>query len=164
MKYKIDETNSLLKSEMEPFDFSNPPEDPMEIAKGLCDFLALNDNGVGIAANQLGLPYRVFAVRADPMIVMFNPVIVNYTGFEVAMEEGCLSFPGLHFKVKRPEAIRVRFTLPTGEIRTQMFDGITARIIQHEYDHLNGIIFTEKANRYHLEQAKKRLLKKKVYI
>jgi peptide deformylase len=162
MTYNIDKTNSLLKQAAEEFDFSNPPENPNEIAKKLSDFLLSNENGAGIAANQLGLPYRAFAIKMNPMLVMFNPKIVNYSENKVYMEEGCLSFPGLYFKVKRPENIRIRFTLPNGEILTEYYEGMTARVIQHEYDHLNGIIFTEKATRYHLEAGKKRL-KKKVY-
>jgi peptide deformylase len=71
------------------------------------------------------------------------------------MDEGCLSFPNLFLKIKRPRTIKVRFTKPNGDTETMKFDGITARCFLHELDHLNGIVFTSKANRYHLERAMK---------
>ena len=75
---------------------------------------------------------------------------------EVLLEEGCLSFPNLFVKVKRPQHCRVRFTMPNGDTRTDTFTGITARAFQHELDHLDGIVYYTRANDYHREQAFKK--------
>jgi peptide deformylase len=71
----------------------------------------------------------------------------------VSLEEGCLTYPGLIVKIKRPQHVRVRFTKPNGETITKLFTGMTARIFQHELDHLDGIIFYNKANRVHRDKA-----------
>lgn len=137
---------------MERFDFSNPPIDPIELAKILTETM-LKENGIGLAANQMDLPFNVFVIKSNPVICAFNPRIVDYIGEEVYLEEGCLSFPGLAVKIKRPQGIRVRFTQPNGETITKEYHGLTARTIQHEIDHLNGVIFYERANRIHRERA-----------
>lgn len=144
--------NVLLKNEMPKFDFSNPATDPIELAHTLAREL-MEEGGVGLAANQLGLPYRAFVIKASPIIVAFNPKIVDYLGEEVYLEEGCLSFPGLVVKIKRPEGVRVRFTQPNGETITQEYHGITSRTFQHELDHLDGVVFYERANRIHRDRG-----------
>lgn len=144
--------NDLLETKMDRFDFSNPSFDPIELAQTLTKVM-LENNGVGLAANQLGLPYNVFVVKSSPIIAAFNPRIVDYIGDEIYLDEGCLSFKGLMVKIKRPEGIRLRFTMPNGETVTKEYHGLTARIIQHEIDHLNGILFYNKASRIHKERA-----------
>jgi len=161
MSYKIDETNSLIHDEIEKFDFSNPPVDPLKLARDLGDAL-LSTNGIGLSANQVGLPYRAFVIKSNPVYVMFNPIIVHETEDKEYMEEGCLSFPNLIIPIKRPKGIRIRFTLPNGKTTTEYFDGLTGRVIQHETDHLNGITFIDRSTKYHLDKAKKHM-KKKVY-
>jgi peptide deformylase len=79
----------------------------------------------------------------------------------VTLEEGCLSYPNLFVKIKRPKSIKVRFTTPDGETSTKTFTGMTARVFLHELDHLDGIAHTSRANRYHLDQAKKLVKKMK---
>ena len=115
------------------------------------------NNGLGLAANQVGVPYSVFAMRGQPQnYVCFNPRIVQPSAEEIILEEGCLSFPGLVVKVKRPRHIRVRFQLPNGETVTETFIGMTARVFQHEMDHLEGKLYFNRANRYHKEVAIKK--------
>jgi peptide deformylase len=114
-------------------------------------------NGLGLAANQVGVPYRVFAMRGAPEnFVCFNPRIVQAAAENIILEEGCLSFPGLLVKVKRPKHIRVRFQTPNGDTRTETFIGMTARIFQHELDHLDGRLYFNRANKYHKEIAMKK--------
>lgn len=152
MKYEIVKTD-LLTTKLDDFDFTTPPIDPLELAKNLLETVyALR--GMGLAANQCGLPYRCFVMPAAPEdFVIFNPRIVNVSEHQVLMDEGCLSYPNVFVKIKRPQAIRLRFAVPSGEVLTKQFAGMTARIIQHEIDHLNGILFFTRANRYHREQA-----------
>lgn len=146
----------ILKNVCEEFDFSNPPFDPIEFSKELIKFM-YDNKGIGLAANQIGVPYRVFAMRGTPEnFVCFNPKIVRYSEQQISLEEGCLSYPGLIVKVKRPQHIRCRFQTPMGETLTKQFTGMTARVFQHELDHLDGVIFYNKANRLHREQALKK--------
>lgn len=149
----------ILTTRTEEFDFSNPPEDPMAVSEQLMK--AMNDTfAVGIAANQLGKPYRVFAMRGDKHnYVCFNPKIVYASEETETLEEACLSVPGVVVKVKRPKQIRVRFNTPSGQVATLAFEGLTARTFQHELDHLNGILFYNRANRYHREKALKNVRK-----
>ena len=80
----------------------------------------------------------------------------NPITFLIFLEEICLTYPGLSVKIKRPQHIRVRFTMANGETVTKQFTGMTARIFQQQLDHLNGIIFYSRANLYHREQALKK--------
>jgi peptide deformylase len=152
----VHESNDVLKKPCVDFDFANPPFDPVEFSQNLVHTMMTN-NGLGLAANQVGVPYRIFAMRGDPQhFVCFNPKII-YTGDEnIFLEEGCLSFPGLITKIKRPAFIRVRFATPNGEITTKGFYGLAARVFQHELDHLDGQLFYNKATIYHREQSLKK--------
>ena len=145
----------ILSSPCDPFDFTDPPGDPQELAVGLMQIM--NDhNAVGLAANQVGVPFRVFVMRGYPEnFVCFNPKIVDYSNDVELLEEACLSFPGVNVKVKRPKSIRVRFQTPSGEMTTMSFDGLTARVFQHELDHLDGKLFFNRANKYHRDKALK---------
>jgi peptide deformylase len=145
--------HELLHTQISRFDFDNPPVDPIEFAHLLVENM-LHHGGIGLAANQIGQPYRVFAVAAKPVIVAYNPVIVNTTTETVELEEGCLTFPNLILKIKRPSAIRIRYTLPNGTTETYKYVGMTARIMQHETDHLNGVVFTEHVGPVALSLAK----------
>jgi peptide deformylase len=119
----------------------------------------IEHKGVGLSAPQLGIMTRAFVIGnpSDPdnIIGVFNPMIVDYSEDTVVYEEGCVSYPGIFIKIKRARSIRVRYRTFNGEILTVKFDGYTARVFQHEYDHLNGITFQSRANRFHLEQAQR---------
>lgn len=147
----VDSTNPILTEKTEPFDFENPPIAPEELANMLLTVLA-QERGIGLAANQVGLPFSVFAVHGDPF-VLFNPKIVDVSEEQVLLDEACLSFPGLTVKVKRPKSIRVRFTNIKGEVETHKYTGMTARVIQHEIDHLEGKLFYNRASKYHKDQG-----------
>lgn len=148
-------TDPILKEEMEIFDILNPPTDPIQLAHTLAQSL-LKHEGLGLSAPQIGLPYRACIIKANPMLCMINPKIVGESLGEEYAEEGCLSYPNLILNIKRAQVIRVRFTQPNLEVKTERYEGMTARIIQHELDHLDGITFQQRATSYHLEQGKKR--------
>ena len=118
----------------------------------------IEEKGVGLSACQLGIMARVFVIgnptEPESIIGVFNPLIVDYDEETVLYEEGCLSFPGLFIKIKRPRGIRARYRGWDGEAGTTRYEGYTARVFQHEYDHLNGITFNKRASYYHLEQAR----------
>jgi peptide deformylase len=145
----------ILTTPCQAFNFFEPQEDPQTIVKVLTEKM-IENNGVGIAANQIGYPYRVFIIRGTEYnYVFFNPKIVSMSKDQTNLEESCLSVPGVTVKVKRASEIRLRFQVPSGETTTKTFNGLSAKIIQHEIDHLDGILFFNRANRYHRDKAMK---------
>ena len=134
--------NEVLVTPCKPFDFKNGEVDPIELAKELVQIMR-DTNGIGLAASQIGYPFRVFSMRSDPNKVLFNPIIVNLSEEEIALEEGCLTYPGLYVTITRPRHARVRYTQPNGEVLTEQFTGMTARVVQHEMMHLEGKVFFE---------------------
>lgn len=148
----------ILRSPLEKFNFENPPTDSIELAHTLAQAV-IKYEGLGISANQLGLPYRAFAIKSSSIIVCYNPMVVDISEEMVYLEEGCLSFPNLYVKIKRPRTIKVRYTEPNGNVVTQKFDGMTARVFLHELDHLNGVVHLSRAHPVHVQQAKTRAKK-----
>jgi len=125
----------------------------------------VRSDGLGLSANQVGQPYRVFVMRTgEKPFAVFNPRVVDVSNNELSMKEGCLSFPLLYLNVKRPDSIRIRFQDETGETRTEKFIGMTARIALHEFDHMLGKVYTQKASQYETQRAmrKRMILKRKV--
>lgn len=153
MILNIKEKDPLIYKEMEKFDFSNPPTDPIQLAHDLSETV-IAKQALGLAANQCGLPYRAFVIKSSPMIVCFNPKIIDESDESIYLEEGCLSFENLVIKIKRPETVKVRYTQPNGETVTKVFSGLTARVFQHELDHLNGVTMIQRASPTHLQQAR----------
>jgi peptide deformylase len=154
MKKIIIYPNPILTTPCVQFDFNNPAIDPIQIADEL--IMTCHDNkGIGLAANQIGYPYRVFCTIGAESFVFFNPKIVSEGTEKIDLIEACLSVPGVSVKVKRAGEVRVRFQTPSGLTTTKTFNGLTAKTIQHEIDHLDGIMFFNRANRYHRDKAMK---------
>ena len=142
-----------LTKPSEDFDFETQALNPSQLARDLVDTM-YESNGLGLAACQVGLPYRVFAMRGSPEnLVLFNPKIVQLSSDFIKLEETSLSFPGLIVEINRPKSLRMRFTGPDGETRTVQYTGMTARIVQHQMDHLDGKLFYNRAPRYRRDQA-----------
>lgn len=123
-------------------------------------------SGVGLAAPQIGKSIRMFVVDGTPLEeketegfkqVFINPEMIEELGESWEYEEGCLSIPTIREKVSRQEKLRIRYFDEEWNEHEKEYDGIKARIIQHEYDHVEGILFTDK-----LTPFKKRLLKGKL--
>ena len=116
--------------------------------------------GIGLSANQVGIMERVFVMYSDvkkgEIISCFNPKIVTQSDNEIVIEEGCLSYPGLWLKVKRPDGIEVEYEDKTGEVQSKAMFGLECRIFLHEYDHMEGTDFTKKVSKIKLDRAKKR--------
>jgi len=154
----VDSYSDVLAQKTEPFDFNNPPVPPRYLAVSLIETMVQN-RGIGLAANQVGLPYRVFVMGAQNVaFACFNPEILETEG-EETVHEGCLSFPGLYLKVTRPFKIKVRYTEMNGNEKEVTFEGLTARIFQHELDHLNGVKFTSLVGPVALDIAKQKVKK-----
>lgn len=160
----IPETSPMLLQPCQEFDFSNPPYDPKEFAESLYNTMAKHD-GLGLSANQVGFPYRVMAIRTDEdPLVIFNPRIIHTSENFVTMKEGCLSFPLLYLSVKRPDLVRIRYQGWEGVTDTSTFIGMSARVVLHEYDHLEGKVFTQTASSFETQRAirKRMILQRKV--
>jgi len=152
----VKDNDPILTLPCKLFEFSNPPFDPFDFSRELVKFM-YDNNGIGVSANQVGVPYRIFAMRAAPEnFVCFNPKIVQRSKQEVVLEETSLSYPGLIVKIKRPQHVRVRFTTPNGDTRTETFTGISARVFQQMTNNLEGILYFNFASRYHRDIAMKK--------
>jgi peptide deformylase len=122
--------------------------------------LMYEHNGIGLAANQVDLPYRFFilnttgdAAAKDKELVLINPAILKQSGNAEA-EEGCLSFPDIYAPVRRAERIvAVAYNLAGEEVRYEV-DGLLARAIQHENDHLDAMLFIDRLTPSHLLNIK----------
>ncbi|MGE0636970.1 MAG: peptide deformylase [Bacteroidia bacterium] len=127
-----------------------------------------SSKGVGLAAPQIGKSIRLFVIDASPFAdeypelegwkrTFINPQILEEEGEEWDFNEGCLSIPGIREDVERKPELILEYEDENFELHEEKFDGVIARVIQHEYDHLEGILFTD-----HLSPLKKRLLKGKL--
>ena len=120
-------------------------------------------DGIGLAAPQVGVPVRVFVYDIrDPEVepgVLVNPEITMFSDDRVPYDEGCLSVPGITEVVERPRAIRFRYRDLDGRDHERQAEGLLARVVQHEIDHLDGILFVDR-----LSLIKKQLLRKKLRL
>ena len=134
-------------------------------------------NGVGLAAPQIGLSIRVFVIDASPFVdednmsvkeietintfkkVFINPKIISEEGNLWDFNEGCLSIPDVREDISRKEEIRVNFFDENFELQKLKLNGLAARVVQHEFDHIEGVLFTD-----HLSSLKKRLIKNRLSL
>ena len=140
------EQEKFLRRKASDFDFSKHSKKEiretiktmrLEMAKAL---------GIGLSANQIGLDMRLFVAKNNgKQYAIFNPVITKFSEEKIIMEEGCLSVPEMYGQVERPERITLEGQDYTGKKIKIKALGILARIFQHETDHLNGILFIDKA-------------------
>lgn len=116
-------------------------------------------SGVGLAAPQIGIPERFFVVQVpgEQPIAFVNPEIIETSLETVDFTEGCLSVPGVWGDVSRPESIRIQAMNADGKVFRLNADGYLARIIQHEYDHLNGVLFVDHLKGKDLAKIQKKL-------
>jgi peptide deformylase len=146
-----------------------------DIQKGELDLVELSKDmfetmeaasGIGLAAPQIGKSIRMFVVDGslteeegmeDFKKVFINPEILEESGDPWAFEEGCLSIPNIREDVSRPETLTIRYFDEHWNPYEETFDGMKARIIQHEYDHIEGVLFTD-----YLSPLKKRMLRGKL--
>lgn len=117
-------------------------------------------NGLGLAATQVGILHRFFLMRLEedqPPLVLINPEIVSESAARVTAEEGCLSVPGIYGPVERARRVTVRYLDLDGNERTMKLSDLAARVVQHEYDHLEGRLFLDRMAPERLAELKRRL-------
>jgi peptide deformylase len=138
-----------------------------ELVQNMFDTMRVAD-GVGLAAPQIGLSVRIFVIDAspyaenDPALANFkrpfiNAHIIERSEEEVVFEEGCLSVPNIHEDISRPEKVHIQYMDENFNLKDEWYEGMVARVIQHEYDHLDGIMFPDL-----VKPLKKTLLKGKL--
>jgi peptide deformylase len=121
-----------------------------------------NAEGVGLAAPQIGKALRLFVVDAgteakDFKKVFINPTIIETSGEPFSCEEGCLSVPNIREEIVRDSIVKIKYFDENFNEHTDVYDGIVSRIVQHEYDHVEQTVFTDRVS-----QLKKKLLKRKL--
>ena len=141
--------NSILRCKCSPVQENQPVED---ILKNMYETM-YNAQGVGLAAPQVGLDLSIFIIDTTPFCddennliplkkEFINPEIIDYSGKDESFNEGCLSIPGLREDVIRKDQIKIRYFDKNFNEHTEKYEGINSRVIQHEYDHLMGVLFT----------------------
>ena len=157
--------DNVLRKEAE--DFPKDSKDLTELVESMFETM-YNANGVGLAAPQIGLSHRIFVIDSTQMgdedqqavgvkRAFINPEILDEYGHEWSFEEGCLSIPDVHAEIIRPEKLTIRYFDELWNQHEEEFDDLTARVIQHEYDHLEGVLFTD-----YVKGLKKQMLRSKL--
>ena len=157
----VEEASKVLRHPPEIFDFENPREDPKEIEKNMSEAMD-KFGGIGLSANQVGLPYRMFVMRTqDGTQAFFNPELTKVSQETDLLKEGCLSFPDIYLMIKRSKVVEMKYQDAEGKEHITTLEGIGSRCVQHEIDHLNGILFLQRASTLKLERALKARPKEK---
>lgn len=164
--------NPVLKKKAKPI----TPDYPKlkELIENMWETM-YNANGVGLAAPQIGLSVRLFVIDAKPFSqdeslsedevkelesfkrVFINPKIIEETGVEWDFNEGCLSIPDVHEDIFRKPEIKIEYQDQNFDTKIETLSGLPARVVQHEYDHIEGILFTDR-----ISNLKKRLIKSRL--
>lgn len=160
MDYELlPDSDPMLARVMPTFNFKT--ENAAELEQILLTEMARHD-AAGLAANQIGIEANACAVKlTDGPLVMFNPMMSWLSSDTIALDEGCLTFEGLYLMIKRPKEVQVTYQDKDGVRRVQDLKGWDARIVLHETDHLNGVVFTSRVSKLRLEMAKKKASKTK---
>jgi peptide deformylase len=152
----VKEPDTILKQKAESWDFEQHVNAAV-IEREMLETMKVH-NGIGLAANQVGLLRRVFVMKLSDGREMgfFNPTILVGDNADIQGEEGCLSFPNLWLKVARSDKITAMYLDNTGKRCIIELEGIDSRCFQHELDHLDGITFTEYVSDLKLKMARKK--------
>ena len=168
MTYELIDPNEPILQEVLPdISFEELKEkfelEPRELFDNLSKTM-IKYKGIGLSANQCGLAIRAFVMMTDldkkAATIFFNPKITNTSEETELFVEGCLTYPNLFLNIRRPKQISFEFMDVNGEQRQAQFSGITARIFQHEFDHMQGRNFTMWASKLKLEMGLKKARKK----
>ena len=152
---KLIPANELNQGFASKFDFNDV--DALMLTNIMLDRMT-EMGGVALSAPQVGLDMCMFVMGIDQArIEVFNPTILSYSKEDALMNEGSLSFPGISVIVKRPISITVEYYNKNGDKQLNEFQGLTARIFQHAFDHLQGITIRDKVSKLKWDMASKRL-------
>lgn len=151
----LEEGNAVLATECTDWDFE-VDGDPTELVQELFATL-VEYGGVGLAAPQCGILKNIFVMgNFKKMTACINPVVVETSARSIVETEGCLSFPGLWLKVRRPETVTVQYKNIEGETVQEDLEGLEARVFLHEFDHLFGVTFDNRVGDLSLKMAREK--------
>ena len=152
--------NEILSREVKDVDLENPGFDPVELKKEMVEFMIAN-NGIGLSANQIGLDAKVFVMgdSVENSTMCINPTVLQYTSDTQDDIEGCLSFPNMFVKIKRPKEILAQYWNEKLEECTVKIEGYSAKCYLHEMDHVLGITMKDRASKLKWEMAQKKARK-----
>lgn len=151
----------ILRQKAVPFEMEEINDDLRSFIDEMFD--TMNEaNGVGLAGPQAGISKRIFVVVADDEVrrVFINPQIISTSSELSDYDEGCLSVPGVYETVQRPAKVSVQAYNENGKLFTLDADGLLARIIQHEYDHLEGMLFIDRVSSEFAEKTTEQFKKR----
>ena len=152
--------NTILDQELKDVDLENRGFDPLELKQQMTDVM-LASGGIGLTASQVGLDHKLFIMGDKPnnITMHINPTVLQYTEETVTETEGCLSFPNMFVKIKRPKEVLAEFYDENLEKQTVKIVGYSARCYLHELDHCLGITFKDRASKLKWDMAKKKAKK-----
>jgi len=157
----VKETDPFLREIPNVFDFDSPQVDSEKLEKQLLKNM-IHYNGLGLSATQIGIPVTAFAMMVDnDPLVVFNPEIIEWSKETTYIREGCLSFPGLFVAIERAYGVSTRFQLASGEEQSGNFINMSAKIFQHESEHMDGEIFIDNVSGFKLKSA---IRKRNIYL
>ena len=156
--------HETLSQKSSPWTDTDRIEGYDDIEKFESEFLKLmvNEHGMGLAANQIGITKRFFAIGHDSFdtftkhAIIWNPRVLKFSEDKVIDTEGCLSFKGIWLKVERPKTVEVQYETTQGETKTARLDGMESKCFQHECDHLEGITFNQRVSKLRWQMANKK--------
>lgn len=152
----VKEDDPFLREKPEKFNFENPQVDSERLGQQLIDNM-IHHHGVGLSANQIGIPVKAFSMIMDEeVMVVFNPEIIEWSDETTYIKEGCLSFPGLYVAIERAHSIVAKFQIYNGEEQGGSFTDMSARIFQHESEHMDGDIYIDNVSKFRLQSAIKK--------
>jgi len=153
----LDATHPLVHTALPEITADSEPESRKTLLEDMVETMK-HYGGIGLSANQVGLPVRMFIFGdTKNYIPCFNPRIIEKSEDKVAIEEGCLTYPGLFVKIFRSEEITVTFEDENSDLHKETFNGLASRIFQHEMDHMDGVDFRSLAGRIALDVAERKL-------
>lgn len=162
MEFKLGPHQSLIQQST-PWQFG-VDEGAEQLEQAMCEFM-IDNHGIGLAANQIGITKRVFVMGSNNIegfpkpFALFNPKLLEVSEEQDLYKEGCLSYPGLYLSIKRPSVIKVEYQDSKGNTHEAAMSGLVARCFQHELEHLDGICFVDKVSQMKLQLAMKKLRK-----
>ena len=159
----------IVNTKLPPFTDDLLGSDSRESISDALEKEMIKYGGIGLSANQIGLPFRMFVMGGHPQIEegkvrqCWNPEITEVSEEMIEMKEGCLTFPFLFLPIKRPHYVKVKYETNDKEIVEEYLHDLPARVFQHEFDHMEGVLFTSLISKEKLkyyEKKRKKEIKK----
>jgi peptide deformylase len=157
--------DAFLDRKLKDVNLKDPGFEPKEVKEQMVEIM-LQHNGIGLSASQVGLDAQLFVMgdSKENSTMCINPTILQYTSDTVVDVEGCLSFPNIYVKVKRPKEILAQFWDENLEEQIVRIEGYSAKCYLHEWDHLQGVTFKDRVSKLKWDMAKKKARKLEKHV